>query len=218
MNTKELLQAMTEDIFGQRYQQELETLYNQDVSQGKLGTLEADYDTARANLFELLSPDQQELLRQYEDTAVLVRQFHGSYGFLAGLYSGFHQRFTDDASPDGGFQQLVVEELQMLPRQCRHSENLQHMEQAKALMETLQAQVSPALQKDLLSVDCAWEQRAYSASVHGFYLGYHFSLELCDYVSPNPENRLGMLGKLLSMEHMLGFSHPAGSAEMRRVG
>lgn len=201
MNTKELMKIMAQDVFGPRFQQELAQRYTQDEAAGRLGALEHDYTAAKATLSKTLSPENQALLQNYEALAQQVRNYQGSYGFLGGLYCGFRQLMTPDDTPDGGFDQTVARELLRLPRINRHQELLQHTTEMEALLKALGPE-----DEMILSITCAWDQRAYSAALHGFSMGYRMALELSDYIDPNPGQQLRMLGKLLRMEHLLGLS------------
>lgn len=201
MNTKELMKAMAQDVFGPRFQQELQRRYTQDTAAGRLGSLELEYTAAKTAIEKGLSPEQQSLLQNYESLAQQVRAYQGSFGFLGGLYCGFRQLLTPDDTPDGGFDQTVAQELMTVPRLNRHLELIRHTGEMEALLNALN------LEEELvLSITCAWEQRAYSAAVHGFSLGYRMALELSDYIDPAPGQKLRMLGKLLRMEHLLGVS------------
>lgn len=201
MKTTELMKAMAQDVFGPRFQQELHQRYTQDAAAGKLGSLELEYAEAKAAIEQELSPEKQTLLQNYEALAQQVRAYQGSFGFLAGLYCGFRQLLTPDATPDGGFDQTVAQELLTVPRINRHQELIQHTGEMEALLSALALE-----EKLVLSITCAWEQRAYSAAVHGFSLGYRTALELSDYIAPVPGQKLRMLGKVLSMERLLGVS------------
>lgn len=201
MNTKELMNIMVQDVFGPRFQQELLSRYAQDVAAGKVGTLEQDYTAAKSALTAVLSPENQPLFQQYEALAQQIREFQGSFGFLGGLYCGFRQLMTADSASDGGFDQTVAQELMTVPRMNRHQELLRRTEKMETILNALNLD-----EEWMLSVTCAWEQRAYSSALHGFALGYRMAMELCNYIAPDPGQDAKMLGKVLSMERFLGLS------------
>lgn len=60
-------------------------------------------------------------------------------------------------------------------------------------------------EKSINSLACAWELRSYSASLDGFYLGYHAAaaileeIEPCHFAAPKLERNI------FCMEHHLGY-------------
>lgn len=197
MNTKEFTEILVQDAFGPRFQQELEQNCRLD---GAVTALERSYEAAKSLLVESLSPDHQMVLSKYEALAKQVQEAQGSYGFLGGLYCGFRQLFTVDCAADGGFDQMVAREIFTQPRMNRHQQLIRHTGEMASLMKAL----SPTEEEPFLSISCVWEQRAYSAAVHGFGLGYEIALELADYLSPGDREKA--LHKLETMEDHLGLA------------
>ena len=71
----------------------------------------------------------------------------------------------------------------------RHREYYAKIEHRNHLAEALEAEVGCKNQYHLVSVACAWAQRAYSASMDGFYLGYHAAVAI-EYAKQKPMNEL----------------------------
>lgn len=154
---------------------------------------------------------QEEIRKRYQfDTAEGLfepeeREYDAKYGFLAGLHCGFKQFFTLNHDPDGGFSKYVSDEIYKMPQMMRHREYYAKIERRNQLAKALEAEVGCKNQYHLVSVACAWEQRSYSASIDGFFLGYHAAVAILGEVDPSSFPGLQMEGNILCMEHQLGF-------------
>ena len=166
---------------------------------------EREDDAGIAALAQALSPEKMSKLAEYENTCSSLREYAAKYGFLAGLCCGFKQSFTLKHESDGGFSKHVSDEIHKMPQMMRHREYYAKIEHRNQLTEALEAEISCENQYHLVSVACAWEQRAHSASIDGFYLGYHAAVSILEEVDPDSFPRLQMEGSILCMEHQLGF-------------
>lgn len=213
MTTAKLIEAVAKDAFGNTFQQALREKYQQDTDAGRYSGSEGEYKEAMAVLPVVFSEEKMGLLKQYEDVATWVREFHGCYGFLAGLYCGFRQCLTSDDEPDGGFSRCVVENISQMPRMERHKENFSHLSQLNGLFEQLSRGESAETNEHIISLQCGWDQRAHSASVDGFYCGYRAAMEIIDYISLESQCKFRMMGNLLSVEYQLGFTQSYAEQE-----
>lgn len=139
---------------------------------------EREYDVGIANLAVSFPPEKQEQLAAYEKTCASLREYTAQYGFLAGIYSGFKQYFTLEWDADGGFTKYVCEDIYRMPQMKRHRKYYSHMEYREKLANAMVTGTTSETQYHLVSVACAWEQRSYSASMDGFYLGYHAAVAI----------------------------------------
>ena len=87
----------------------------------------------------------------------------------------------------------------------RHREYYADIERRNNLAEAMETGSTKKTQYHIVSVECAWDQRSYSASIDGFYLGYHAAVAILEEVDPGSFPRLQMEKHILSMEHCLGF-------------
>lgn len=213
MKTAKLIEATAKSALGDAFHQALQDKFLQDVASGKYAGSEQEYTDAMNILPEVFSEEKSSILKQYEEIANRVREFHGSYGFLAGLYCGFKQCLTSDDEPDGGFSRYVVEDISAMPRMERHKENFAHLTQLNNLFERLSAGESAETNEHIISLQYGWDQRAHSASVDGFYCGYRAAMEIIDYISPESQCKFRMMGKLLSVEYQLGFTQSYAEQE-----
>ena len=163
------------------------------------------YDAGIASMAQTLSLEKMSKLTEYENTCSSLREYAAKYGFLAGLFCGFKQSFTLKHESDGGFAKHVSDEIHKMPQMMRNREYYAKIEHRNHLAETLEAEVGCKNQYHLVSLACAWEQRAYSASIDGFYLGYHAAVAILEEVDLGSFPGLQMEGKILCMEHQLGF-------------
>lgn len=205
MKTAKLIEATAKVALGDAFHQALQDKFLQDVASGKYAGSEQEYTDAMNILPEMFSEEKLSILKQYVEIASRVREFHGSYGFLTGLYCGFQQWFTSDQESDGGFTRYVVNDISQIPRMQRHKENFQNLELLNQLGEQLSEGEELSTNEHIISLQCGWEQRSHSAAVDGFYVGYRAALDLIDYISPESNCKNKMMGKLLSVECMLGY-------------
>ena len=213
MTTAKMIEAMAKVAFGNTFHQALREKYQRDTDAGRYAGSEGEYAEAMAALPEILSGEKMGLLAQYEDIATQVWEFHGTFGYLAGLYCGFRQCLTADDESDGGFSHRVVENISQMPRMKQYRENFAHLTELNALFEQLSHGESPETNEHIISLQCGWDQRAHSASVDGFYCGYRAAMEIIDYISPESQCKFRMMGKLLSVEYQLGFTRSYAEQE-----
>lgn len=204
--TKELLKEMGTLAFGSEYQANIREIYQKNVDAGKFCTEENDYTDAKAALPNLLSTKKLALLEEMEDACREIREYSASYAFVAGLFCGFKQYFTDDAEADGGFDQTVVKDVAMQPKMQRHFENYANIQKRNDLSQQLDDVAPKDAKEHLVSIECAWGQRAHSASINGFYCGYRAALDVIEKVQPFDCCKVKMAGKILSMEYWLGYT------------
>lgn len=214
MTTEKLLKHMAEQAFGSTYQKEIRDIFQRDVDAGILDISEREYREAMAILPKLLPEEKMVMLAKYEDVCKDIREYSANYGFLAGMYCGFLQYFTEDHSNDGGFQMYVLDDMAMMPKMCRHIRNYENIQQRNEIGLALNEGESKYTQEHIVSVECAWSQRAHSASLNGFYCGYRAALAITDKVSPMGSVRSH--GKLVTMEHWLGYTKPCTETEVLR--
>lgn len=205
MSIDKVLAEILENGLGPAYQEEIRKRYQCDTAEGLFEPEEREYDAGIAALAQTLSPEKMSKLTEYEKTCSSIREYAAKYGFLAGLYSGFKQFFTLKHESDGGFSKHVSDEIHKMPQMMRHREYYAKIEHRNHLAEALEAEVGYENQYHLVSVACAWEQRSYSASIDGFFLGYHAAVAILVEVDPSSFPGLQMEGNILCMEHQLGF-------------
>lgn len=205
MAPRKVLEEILKNGLGEAYQQEIRNRYLRNVEKGVYNVEEREYDIGIANLAVSFSPEKQALLAAYEKTCSSLQEYTAQYSFLAGIYSGFKQYFTSEWDADGGFSRYVCEDIYRMPQMKRHWKYYSHMEYREKLANAMVTGTTSETQYHLVSVACAWEQRSYSASMDGFYLGYHAAaaileeIEPCHFAAPKLERNI------LCMEHHLGY-------------
>ena len=204
MTTKDFLNDICQNAFGDAYQKEIRNMYSRSVSAGNYTEEETEYQEATDYLHTVFNSKEIALLDEYEHTCAEIQDFSASYGFRAGLLCGFKQFFTNDHNEDGGFSKYVSQQIAMMPNMCTYSENFQNIEHRNTLYSQL-CNKSEIVHTHMVSLDCTWSQRAYSASIYGFYCGYHAALTIIDEVMPLPFTSALNIRKTLMMEHRLGF-------------
>lgn len=206
MTTKEFLSDICQNAFGNAFQAEIRNMYTRSVAAGNYTEEEAEYSEAVSYFRTVFESEELALLEQYETTCIQIQDFSASYGFRAGLLCGFKQFFTDDNAVDGGFSKYVSQQITMMPNMRTYAANFQNIEHRNTLYSQL-CMKSEAVNTYMVSIDCTWSQRAYSASIYGFYCGYHGAMRIIDEVMPLPFGSTTNDRKTIAMEHHLGFSH-----------
>ena len=207
MNVKEILESMAARAFSASYLGGVCELYDARDN----GSTEADYETGMAQLAGILNDDQKANLQEMEQAYKARRNYASVYGFKCGLYGTFRQHFSQHVDKDGGFQDLVCNDLLIQPKMQRHNENYANIERCNSLDATISETLSEADQEHLVSIGCAWQQRIYNAAMDGFYCGYRAAYDLMEAIHPlvKAEN----MDKILTMEYHLGYIKPYSMIE-----
>ena len=207
MNVKEILEGMAARAFSDSFLDGVCELYDARDN----GSTEADYETGMAQLAGILNDDQKADLLEMEQAYKARRNYASVYGFKCGLYGAFRQHFSQHVDKDGGFQDLVCNDLLMQPKMQRHHENYANIECCNSLDATISETLSEADQEHLVSIGCAWQQRIYNAAMDGFYCGYRAAYDLMEAIHPlvKAEN----MDKILTMEYHLGYIKPYSEVE-----
>ena len=207
MKVKEILEGMAARAFSDSFLDGVCELYDARDN----GSTEADYETGMAQLAGILNDDQKADLQEMEQAYKARRNYASVYGFKCGLYGAFRQHFGQNTAQDGGFQDLVCNDLLMQPKMQRHRENYANIERCNILDTTISETLSEADQEHLVSIGCAWQQRIYNAAMDGFYCGYRAAYDLMEAIHPlvKAEN----MDKILTMEYHLGYIKPYSEVE-----
>ena len=205
MTVETTILEIAHGALGSSYLDAIKVMYQQAVENGVFETVETEYTAGIDELNTAFSPGQAERLAEYEHTCSSIRDFSARYGFLAGLYCGFKQYFTPEVEDDGGFLKYVNDEVGRMPRMKRHKEYFDDVIRRNKLARAMEEETDDTIRYHVVSIESAWGQRAYSASVDGFYLGYCADIAILEKVEPQNWPALAMERNLLMMEHRLGF-------------
>ena len=207
MNVKEILESMAPGAFSATYLDGVCELYDARDN----GSTEADYETGMAYLAGILKDDQKADLKEMEQAYEARRNYASVYGFKCGVYGAFRQHFGQHTAQDGGFQDLICNDLLMQPKMQRHRENYAKIERCNSLDTAISETLSETDQEHLVSIGCAWQQRIYNAAMDSFYCGYRAAYDLMEAIQPlvKAEN----MDKILTMEYYLGYIKPYSELE-----
>ena len=205
MAVKTALSEIAHGALGSSFLNAIKVMYRQAVEDGVFETVESEYEAGVRELSAVFSSEQTDRLAEYEHTCSSIRDYSARYGFLAGLYCGFKQYFTPEVEDDGGFLKYVNDEIGRMPRMKRHKEYFDDVIHRNRLACAMEEETDDTIRYHVVSIESAWGQRAYSASVDGFYLGYRAAIAILETVEPQNWPALAMERNLLMMEHRLGF-------------
>ena len=204
MTTETTILKIAHGALGSAYLDTIKVMYQQAVEDGVFETVESEYVSGIDALNSVFSSEQTERLAEYEHTCSSIRDYSARYGFLAGLYCGFKQYFTPEVEDDGGFMKYVNDEIGRKPRMKHHKEYFDDVVRRNKLACAMEEETDDMIRYHVVSVESAWGQRAYSASIDGFYLGYRAAIAILEKVEPQNWPALAMERNLLMMEHRLG--------------
>lgn len=205
MTVKTTILEIAHGALGASYLDAIKAMYQQAVEDGVFETVEMEYATGIDALNTMFSSEQTDCLAEYEHTCSSIRDYSARYGFLAGLYCGFKQYFTPEVEDDGGFMKYVNDEIGRTPGMKHHKEYFDDVARRNELACAMEEGTDDMIRYHVVSVESAWCQRAYSASIDGFYLGYRTAIAILEKVEPQNWPALAMERNLLMMEHRLGF-------------
>ena len=210
MNVKDIIEGMADRAFKFSFLQGINDLYDsRDYSD-----TEPDYQMGFNHLMSLLTDKQKEDLNRMENAYSERRYFAAEYGFKCGLYGAFRQFFGCSGVRDGGFEDLVADDLLMQPKMQRHRSNYANIELCNKIDTEIMETLTEKDQEYMVAVVCAWQQRVYSAAMDGFYCGYRAAYEIMDLV--NPLVKVQCVDKILTMEYHLGYIKPYSEVERLR--
>lgn len=210
MNVKDIIEGMADRAFKFSFLQGINDLYDS----RDYGDTEPDYHNGFNHLMSLLTDKQKEDLKCMENAYTERRYFAAEYGFKCGLYGAFRQFFGCSGVRDGGFEDLVADDLLMQPKMQRHRSNYANIELCNKIDTEIMETLTEKDQEHMVAVVCAWQQRVYSAAMDGFYCGYRAAYEIMDLV--NPLVKVQCVDKILTMEYHLGYIKPYSEVERLR--
>ena len=210
MNVKDIIEGMADRAFKFSFLQGINDLYDS----RDYGDTEPDYQTGFNHLMIILTDKQKEDLNRLEGAYTERRYFAAEYGFKCGLYGAFRQFFGCSGVRDGGFEDLVADDLLMQPKMQRHRSNYANIELCNKIDTEIMETLTEKDQEHMVAVVCAWQQRVYSAAMDGFYCGYRAAYNLMEAI--NPLVKVQNMDKILTMEYHLGYIQPYSEVERLR--
>ena len=145
MNVKDIIEGMADRAFKFSFLQGINDLYDS----RDYGDTEPDYQTGFNHLMIILTDKQKEDLNRLEGAYTERRYFAAEYGFKCGLYGAFRQFFGCSGVRDGGFEDLVADDLLMQPKMQRHRSNYANIELCNKIDAEIMDLINP-----LVKVQC----------------------------------------------------------------
>lgn len=210
MNVKNIIEGMADRAFKFSFLHGINDLYDS----RDYGDTEPDYQKGFNHLMTILTEKQKEDLNRLEGAYTERRYFAAEYGFKCGLYGAFRQFFGCSRVQDGGFLDLVADDLLMQPKMQRHRSNYANIELCNKIDTEIMESLTENDQEHMVAVVCAWQQRVYGAAMDGFYCGYRAAYEIMDLI--NPLVKVRCVDKILTMEYHLGYIKPYNEVERLR--
>ena len=163
MKVKDLIAGMEGRALDTQFQKDICALYDTK----DYGDTEPDCLTGYAKLLPLLTEEQKMSLEKMEQAYIRRRIYAAQYGFKCGIFGAFRQYFGHSHVNDGGFDDLVNNDLLMQPGMQRHHENYINIELCNEIDRAIMDTLSEDNKEHMVSIACAWQQRVYSAAFDG---------------------------------------------------
>ncbi|MCF2661195.1 hypothetical protein [Pseudoflavonifractor phocaeensis] len=214
MDTRNIIEGIKARIFDPSYASALKTAYDDQVKAGYFETEEKEYALGAEFLSQKLSEEQKAILASMEANYAEKYSYASTYPFYCGLLCAFEQFFLPSQKQIFDFSTSINEDLNTLPRMKRHIRyhelNTQILDETNHLLQGADEETT----EHITSISCGWDQRAHSASVYAFYIGYRFGLDTIDAVVPM--GSMDLMPKTLYLEYELGFTTPYKSREREK--
>ena len=210
MQVRDIIFQMAQRAFSFQFHDGILDMY----SARDYGATEPDYETGFNQLASILTEDQMQALNHMENTYIARRNYAAQYGFKCGIFGAFRQFFGYSKANDGGFDDLVFQDLLMQPGMQRHHENYANIELCNEIDRAIMDALSEENKEHMVSIACAWQQRVYSAAFDGFYCGYRAAYDLMEDLMPLV--KVQNMDKILTMEYHMGYIKPYSEVERLR--
>ena len=210
MQVRDIISQMAQRAFSFQFHDGILDMY----SARDYGATEPDYETGFNQLASILTEDQMQALNHMENTYIARRNYAAQYGFKCGIFGAFRQFFDYSKANDGGFDDLVFQDLLMQPGMQRHNENYANIELCNEIDRAIMDALSEENKEHMVSIACAWQQRVYSAAFDGFYCGYRAAYDLMEDLMPLV--KVQNMDKILTMEYHMGYIKPYSEVERLR--
>ncbi len=170
MDRRKIGKTWREQLLGEAFLDTLYEVYEADPDQS-YALAEADHQRAVQALSEI-PPKQKALLEEAQRRHAENRAYAARYGFICGLFAGFRRVFGgEEQADDDGFAELVENGLFMIPGMERHRSYFENQDRCNAICAEVSRVLGEVQGKNLVSVDCAWDERIHHAAYTGFSYG-----------------------------------------------
>lgn len=204
MNIQELMKNMENAAYGKDFSAAVRMCYEKDAQDGPCTELENEYKDARQKLTEILDgAKSHDIFDRLFSSYEINRDYAARYGFKCGLTGAMAQIYSRDDSRDGGFNRLVIEDLLMMPGMKRHGEFYSRLTMIHDLEHTISSLLPLENADDLVSIECALDNRVYHAAICAFSMGYYSGFKIMSELSP--ELAIKNTYKLREVENTLQF-------------
>lgn len=163
-------------------------------------------------LAAILDENQQAMLAEAEETYREIMRRAMKFCFVRGLYAGFQQFFTEDATARP-FETFV--EAPTLGQERDYLPWSEPLRRTLELQNALHAQLDDAGREHLTSISAAWDTWFLGVRRFTFYLGYRYALSAVDDAGPMAST-MHMVSKILQTEHNLAFTFTWAERERNR--
>lgn len=126
-----------------------------------------------------IPPQQKVLLEETQRRYSENRAYAARYGFFCGLFAGIRWDFDRTGLGEGdGFTELVERGLFMVPGMERHQLYFENQDRCNGIHDKLSKALGKAQKENLVSIDCAWDERIHHAAYTGFRWGSSLAQEV----------------------------------------
>lgn len=163
--------AWRDQLLGKAFLDALYGAYEADPDKS-YALAEEDYQRAVRALDKIPSK-QKTLLEEAQRRYAENRAYAARYGFFCGLFVGVRWSFDHEGpGKDEGFMELVERGLFMVPGMERHRRYFENQGRCNSIYDEMNKALGKGWKENLVSIDCAWDERIHHAAYTGFHCGY----------------------------------------------
>ena len=204
MNTKTLLDNMTQNLFSSPYKEMLQNLYDEQVACGLIDIEEREMSEGFEYLNPILTPHQKDLLAHIGTCYQVMWNYAGEYGLFCGIVNAFEKLFLSNRSNQRyHFTSTLWDGLQNVAEANRHQAYHDAASRSYNAFSALEGSLDEQGQDHLVSIELGYDQRVYSASINAYYIGHIAVASIVKRVAPKFHAKA--VANVLLLELELGY-------------
>ena len=206
MNVKAEIKKMEQRMFTQEFLVYLNNCYKERSLEQYFRILHEEYDAAKCFFSSESNEEEKQCIEQWESIQELCVGYAGKFCYYSGVFEAFNQYFHLERPAAATFSNVTSRSVMDHQEAMLEPEYKDLVKRANDLNERLSINEEEQWTEHLTSLECYWDQRIYSASMDGFYLGYRSSLKLIGHM--HYDRTEAMISNVLLTEYALGLTQP----------
>jgi len=211
MSVKAEIKGMEKRVFSQEFFSYLSRCYEERNQEPYFHVLQEEYDAAKSFFSSSAYEEEANHIKQWESIQKQRVACVGKFSYLSGVFEAFEQYFHPDRPAMAPFSNLVSKSVMDHQKAMLDPEYNDLTKRADALGKHLSKHKGEHWIRHFTSVGSYWDQRLFSTSMDGFYLGYRSCLKMIGRM--HPDRSAAMISNVLLTEYALGLTQPLSLRE-----